>query len=92
MSRQPPTAAGGSFVFRRERTREVAVGDCVVGGTQPIRIQSMTTTDTQDVRSTADQAEALASAGCEIVRITAPSLRDAEALADIRSELDRSRL
>jgi (E)-4-hydroxy-3-methylbut-2-enyl-diphosphate synthase len=49
----------------------------------------MTTTDTQDVIGTADQTERLADAGCEIVRITAPSIKDAVALAEIRSELDR---
>ncbi|NNL86053.1 MAG: flavodoxin-dependent (E)-4-hydroxy-3-methylbut-2-enyl-diphosphate synthase, partial [Myxococcales bacterium] len=69
--------------------REVRVGDCGIGGTHPIRVQSMTTTDTRDVAATADQAEALAGVGCEIVRITAPSLRDAEALAEIRAELFR---
>ncbi len=72
-----------------ERVREVRVGDCTIGGSHPIRVQSMTTTDTKDVRATADQAEALAAAGCEIVRVTAPSQRDAEALAEIRAELDR---
>jgi (E)-4-hydroxy-3-methylbut-2-enyl-diphosphate synthase len=69
--------------------REVRVGDCGIGGSHPIRVQSMTTTDTRDVAATADQAEALAGVGCEIVRITAPSLRDAEALAEIRAELFR---
>ena len=73
----------------RRPTREVRIGDAVVGGAQPIRVQSMTTTDTQDVQATADQAQRLAEAGCEIVRVTAPSIRDAEALADLRAELAR---
>jgi (E)-4-hydroxy-3-methylbut-2-enyl-diphosphate synthase len=77
---------------RRRCTREVAVGDVRLGGDQPLRIQSMTTTDTRDVRATADQAERLVDAGCEIVRITAPSITDAEALAGIRAELDRRRV
>ena len=76
----------------RRRTREVAVGNVLLGGTQPLRIQSMTTTDTRDVRATADQAERLHDAGCEIVRVTAPSITDAEALRDLRAELDRRRV
>ncbi len=83
---------GDPYAPRRRRTREVAVGDVVLGGTNPIRVQSMTTTDTQDVAATADQAERLADVGCEIVRITAPSLRDAEALREIRAELDRRKV
>jgi (E)-4-hydroxy-3-methylbut-2-enyl-diphosphate synthase len=77
------------FAPRRRRTREVRVGDVGIGGSNPIRIQSMTTTDTRDTQGTADQTELLASVGCEIVRITAPSLTDAENLAAIRLELDR---
>ncbi len=80
---------GNPYAPRRRLTREVPVGDVVIGGSYPIRVQSMTTTDTQDVAATADQAERLADVGCEIVRITAPSLRDAEALGKIRAELDR---
>jgi (E)-4-hydroxy-3-methylbut-2-enyl-diphosphate synthase len=67
----------------------VRVGDVAIGGANPIRVQSMTTTDTLDTRATADQAERLAAAGCEIVRITAPSIRDAENLARIKAELLR---
>ncbi len=73
----------------RRPTRVVRVGDVGVGGDNPLRIQSMTTTDTQDTRATADQAERLADAGCEIVRITAPSARDAENLGEIAAELRR---
>ncbi len=77
------------YAPRRRRTREVAVGEVRLGGSQPIRIQSMTTTDTLDTVGTADQIEQLADAGCEIARVTAPSLREAENLAAIRAELDR---
>ena len=77
------------FVPRRRPTRVVAVGDVGVGGSNPLRVQSMTTTDTQDVAATVAQSERLAAAGCEIVRITAPSLRDAEALGEIKRELLR---
>jgi (E)-4-hydroxy-3-methylbut-2-enyl-diphosphate synthase len=67
----------------------VNVGDVAVGGENPIRVQSMTTTDTLDTAGTADQAERLVAAGCEIVRITAPSKKEAANLAAIRAELDR---
>jgi (E)-4-hydroxy-3-methylbut-2-enyl-diphosphate synthase len=60
-----------------------------IGGANSIRIQSMTNTDTCDAMATAAQVEALARAGCEIVRVAAPSVRDAEKLGAIRSELDK---
>ena len=77
--------------FRAERraTRVVRVGDVAMGGPNPIRVQSMTTTDTLDTESTADQVERLVAAGCEIVRITAPSIREAENLAAIVALLKR---
>ncbi len=77
------------FAPRRRATREVRVGSVGLGGRNPIRVQSMTTTDTRDTTATADQAERLAAAGCEIVRVTAPSIRDAQNLAAIRAELTR---
>jgi (E)-4-hydroxy-3-methylbut-2-enyl-diphosphate synthase len=77
------------FAPRRRATRVVRVGDVAIGGANPIRVQSMTTTDTLDTRATADQAERLAAAGCEIVRITAPGLREAQNLAHIKAELLR---
>jgi (E)-4-hydroxy-3-methylbut-2-enyl-diphosphate synthase len=80
---------GNPFAPRRRVTREVRVGEVGIGGANPVRVQSMTTTDTQDVAATIAQSERLAAAGCEIVRITAPSLRDAEALREIRAGLDR---
>ena len=77
------------FRPRRRPTREVRVGDVGVGGKNALRVQSMTTTDTLDVRATADQAERMAAAGCEIVRITAPGRNEAEALRAIAAELRR---
>ncbi len=67
----------------RRPTRVVRVGDVEVGGDNPIRIQSMTNTDTMDTDATVDQVEQMADAGCEIARVTAPSIRDAENLAEI---------
>jgi (E)-4-hydroxy-3-methylbut-2-enyl-diphosphate synthase len=63
------------------------VGDVGVGGDNPIRVQSMTTTRTQDVEATVAQAERLVRAGCEIVRITAPTVQDAKAIGEIRKQL-----
>jgi (E)-4-hydroxy-3-methylbut-2-enyl-diphosphate synthase len=77
------------FAPRRRPTRTVRVGDVALGGENPIRVQSMTTTDTLDTAGTADQVERLVDAGCEIVRITAPSLKEAENLGEIRAELAR---
>jgi len=77
------------FAPRRRPTRVVRVGDMALGGENPIRVQSMTTTDTLDTAGTADQAERLVAAGCEIVRITVPSLKEAGNLGAIRAELER---
>ncbi|CAG0974035.1 (E)-4-hydroxy-3-methylbut-2-enyl-diphosphate synthase [Myxococcaceae bacterium] len=87
----PPYVADPYRPVRR-RTREVLVGDVAIGGTNPIRVQSMTTTDTQDTRGSVEQIERLAKAGCEIVRLTAPSIRDAENLREIQAELARRRV
>jgi (E)-4-hydroxy-3-methylbut-2-enyl-diphosphate synthase len=69
----------------RRPTLEVKVGSVGVGGDNPIRVQSMTTSDTQDVVATVRESIALAEAGCEIVRITAPNLAAARCLGDIRT-------
>jgi len=77
------TYCASRFQSIRRESREVAVGSVIVGGARPVRVQSMTTTDTLDVEATARQTIELAEAGCEIVRITAPNVRAAEALAQI---------
>ena len=71
----------------RRHTVEVMVGGVGIGGTHPVRIQSMTTSDTQDVAATVKQSIALAEVGCEIVRITAPNVPAAKCLKDIRAQL-----
>jgi (E)-4-hydroxy-3-methylbut-2-enyl-diphosphate synthase len=76
------------FETIRRRTLEVRVGGVGVGGDHPIRIQSMTTSDTQDVAATVKQSIALAEVGCEIVRITAPNVAAAKCLKDIRAQLN----
>ncbi len=80
------------FKTVRRTTREVIVGDIGVGAENPIRIQSMTTTDTQDVEATVEQAAALDEAGCEIIRITAPNVAAAKCLRDIRRKLQKRRI
>ena len=71
----------------RRLTRQVSIGDLSIGGQQPVRIQSMTTTDTLDIPATVKQSIELAEAGCEIVRITAPNIRAAGALKEISSRV-----
>lgn len=73
--------------YQRFKTREVKVGNIGIGGNNPIRIQSMTTTDTLGTMATVEQSIKMIDAGCEIVRITAPSIKEAENLANIKSEL-----
>jgi (E)-4-hydroxy-3-methylbut-2-enyl-diphosphate synthase len=73
--------------YQRFKTREVMIGDIGVGGNNPIRVQSMTTTDTMDTEATVAQSIRMIEAGCEIVRITAPSKKEAENLQNIKDEL-----
>lgn len=72
---------------RRRISRAINIGGVYTGGEHPIRVQSMTTTDTLDIHATVRQTLALAEAGCEIVRITAPNKRAAEALGEIRKKV-----
>src|SRR6478672_7913071 len=71
----------------RRKTREVRVGDKVVGGNNPVWVQSMTTTDTFDVEATVAQIKRLEEAGCELVRVTVPKPEDAGALTAIRQRI-----
>ncbi len=76
------------FSYHRWLTREVHVGKSLaIGGKNPIRIQSMTTTDTMDTEATVEQSIRMIEAGCELVRITAPSKNEAENLANIKELL-----
>ncbi len=73
--------------YQRLPTRCVNVGNVGVGGENPIRIQSMTTTNTMDTKNTISQSIRMIEAGCEIVRITAPSIKEAENLKNIKAGL-----
>ena len=73
--------------YSRFPTREVMVGDVAIGANNPIRVQSMTTTDTMDTLGTVEQSIRMIEAGCELVRITAPSIKEAKNLELIKKSL-----
>jgi len=73
--------------FQRHKTREVGVGDKVVGGDNPIWVQSMTTTDTFDVDATVAEIHRMEEAGVEIARVTVPKAQDAKVLSEIRQRI-----
>ncbi len=75
------------FLHQRRLTREVFVGKVGIGGGNPIRVQSMLTCDTMDTRACVQQTLDLVKVGCEIVRITAPTVKDAANLKNIKAEL-----
>ncbi len=87
-----PQYCDSPFFYRRRLTHEVKAGDVGIGGNNPIRVQSMTIADTMDTAATVKEAVALAEAGCEIVRITAPSLHEAENLQNIKAKLRRQNI
>lgn len=73
--------------YMRWLSREVQIGEVPMGGHNPIRIQSMTTIDTMDTTGSVNEAIRMIEAGCEYVRITAPSIKEAQNLAEIKKEL-----
>ncbi|MFZ4058813.1 MAG: (E)-4-hydroxy-3-methylbut-2-enyl-diphosphate synthase [Ferruginibacter sp.] len=73
--------------YKRLKTREVKIGNLWLGGNHPIRVQTMTTTDTMDTNATVEQTIKCIEAGAELVRITAPSKNEAENLRNIKAEL-----
>jgi (E)-4-hydroxy-3-methylbut-2-enyl-diphosphate synthase len=75
------------FVYHRRKTREVKVGNVGIGGDNPIRVQSMITCDTMDTEASIQQTIELADASCEVVRITAPTVKDARNLENIVQSL-----
>jgi (E)-4-hydroxy-3-methylbut-2-enyl-diphosphate synthase len=68
-------------------TRIVNIGDVPLGGTNPIRVQSMTNTNTLDTKATVEQAIRMIEAGCEYVRIAVPGMKEVENLRNIKNEL-----
>ncbi len=75
--------------YKRLKTLEVKVGDLLIGNYHPIRIQTMTTTDTMDTLATVEQSIRCIEAGAELIRITAPSKKEAENLLNIKNELHK---
>ena len=77
----------GSEQYLRRKAREVFVGKLAMGGTQPVRVQTMTTTDTLDIVSSVAQCKRIADAGADYVRLTTQGLREVEALSQIKQQL-----
>lgn len=72
----------------RDHTKVVQIGNKVIGGGNPILIQSMTNTRTEDVKATVEQIKRLEAAGCEIIRCTVPTLEAAKAITEIKKEIN----
>ena len=77
-----------NFEIKRCKTRQIMVGNVPVGGDAPIAVQSMTNTDTTNVAATVDQINRIKAAGADIVRVSVPNLRAAEAFKEIRKQVD----
>jgi (E)-4-hydroxy-3-methylbut-2-enyl-diphosphate synthase len=75
--------------YNKLKTREVCIGDLKMGGYYPIRVQSMTTADTMNTSAVVEECIRLINAGCELIRITAPSIKEAENLLNIKNELKK---
>ena len=73
--------------YSRRKTTTVTIGDLPMGSDYPIRVQSMTTIDTMDTKGSVEQTIRMIESGCEYVRITAPSVKEAQNLDNIRKEL-----
>ena len=73
--------------MRREETKVVQIGNCKIGGGNPIAIQSMTNTKTEDVEATVAQILALEAAGCDIIRCAVPTMEASEALTEIKKRI-----
>lgn len=71
----------------RDHTKEVQIGNVTIGGGNPIRIQSMTNTKTEDVEATVAQILALEKAGCEIIRCAVPNMDAAKAIGEIKKQI-----
>lgn len=82
-----PYYCNAIYKTERRRTRVVKIGDVGVGGDHPIRIQSMTTSNTRDVQATIEQCLRLEQAGCEIIRVTVQGMKEAEACEAIKNGL-----
>jgi len=75
-------------IIHRTKTRPVKVGDITIGGSNELFIQSMTTTKTHDVEATVAEIKRLEEAGCQVVRVACPDERAANAIADIKKQIN----
>ena len=73
--------------YSRKKTREVSVGNVIIGGDNPISVQSMTNTDTRDAKATIEQIKRLEEAGCDLVRVAVPDMVAAKAIGEIKSKV-----
>jgi len=78
---------GSLHQYKRRKTSTVKIGNLYMGSDYPIRVQSMTTTDTMDTAASVAQIQRMVEAGCELVRLTAPSIKEAKNLENIKAEL-----
>jgi (E)-4-hydroxy-3-methylbut-2-enyl-diphosphate synthase len=74
-------------MITREKTRKVSVGNLVIGGGNPVRVQSMVQTKTKDIKSTVKQIHELEEAGCEIIRVTIPDMESAQVIGEIKKQI-----
>ena len=81
------SACEGAKIMYRDHTKEVQIGNVTIGGGNPIRIQSMTNTKTEDVEATVAQILALEKAGCEIIRCAVPNMDAAKAIGEIKKQI-----
>ena len=79
---------GKDMNMNRKITKEVHIGNKVIGGNNPILIQSMTNTKTENVEATVEQINRLEQAGCDIIRCAVPTMEAANALAEIKKQID----
>ena len=77
------------FNYKRRKSLSVSIGDSAIGGSNPIRIQSMTTSDTMDTNATVEESIRMINSGSEYIRITAPSINEAKNLQNIKKELKK---
>ncbi len=75
-------------MIKRRKTREVRIGDLIIGGDHSVTVQSMTTTKTDDITGTLKEVERLEEAGCHIIRITVPNKKAAKALYEIKKRMN----
>lgn len=75
------------MIAKRKQTKTVQIGNRIIGGNNPVLIQSMTNTKTEDIQSTVTQINRLAAAGCDIIRCTVPDMQAAAALTEIKKQV-----